>query len=159
MFGRPLKGSVAEILRGRYHSRVDSQLGFVILVFDITVGGQGLVSSTGETIHRVEFSAVVFSPRLHEIIRGEVIEVAEFGAFVRIGPTDAVLHRSQISRGPVRVDVKAGTIHAGRHPSPLKTGSRVLARVSACSGGSDGSIKVGLTCNEPALGPEERSGK
>ncbi len=155
MFGKPLKKVAADILHERYHSKIDPTLGFVIMVFDIKIEGRGLVSSTGETLHKVELDALVFNPRMHEIIRGEVIEITDFGAFVRIGPTDAVLHLSQIAQDVVRVDAKAGIIYAGKHPTPLRIGSRVSARVSAISIGKDSSVKIGLTCSEPSLGPQE----
>lgn len=153
MFGRPIRKSATEILQERYHSKIDPSIGFVIMVFDVTIEGRGLVSSTGGTVHKVEFSALAFNPRLHEIIKGEIVEMAEFGAFVRIGPTDAVLHLSQIAQDSLRVDIKSGTISSGRHGTPLRIGSRVTSRVSAVSAVKDGAMKIGLTCNEPDLGP------
>lgn len=159
MFGRPIKRSATEILQERYHSKIDPVLGYVIMIFDVTIEGSGLVSSTGGTVHKVRFDAVAFQPRLHEIIRGEIIEMADFGAFVRIGPTDAVLHLSQIAQDTLRADAKSGLIHSAKHTAPLRIGSRVTARVSAVAAGKDSSMKIGLTCNEPSLGPDEWAGQ
>lgn len=155
MFGKPLKKSATDILHERYHSKIDPVLGFVIMVFDIKIEGSGLVSSTGGTLHKVELNALVFNPKLHEIVKGGIIEMTDFGAFVRIGPTDAILHLSQIAQGTMRVDVKSGIIHASKHSVPLRIGSKVISRISAISIGKDNSVKIGLTCNEPNLGPEE----
>ncbi len=83
-----------------------------------------------------------------------MVERTDFGAFVRIGPMDAVLHLSQIAQDTMRVDVKAGTIHASKHHIPLRIGSQVIARVSVVSIDKDGS-KVGLACNESNLGHED----
>ena len=42
----------------------------------------------GASYHNVVFNAVFFKPEQQVVIDGEVIEIAEFGAFVRIGPMD-----------------------------------------------------------------------
>ncbi len=154
MFGKPLAKSVYSILQERYNSKIDPRLGHVVMTFSIKVDGSGLVSSNGTTVHKVQFDALVFHPKAHEIVRGEIIEMADFGAFVRIGSTDAVLHLSQISHG-ASVDVKAGTIRIGGGKSTLRIGSRVRSRISAVSMSKDSSIKIGLTCSEPTLGPED----
>lgn len=155
MFGKPLAGSVASILEERYHSKIDSNLGYVVRIFGVKVDGRGLVSSDGSTLHRTEFEALAFNPRPHEIVWGEIIEMTEFGAFVRMGPADAVLHLSQISHGSPRVDVKAGIIMDEGQVVPIRIGSRIRSRITAISIGRQSSVKIGLTCNEPTLGPEE----
>ena len=43
-----------------------------------------------------------------EIIDGEVIEIAEFGAFVRIGPMDGLVHVSQVTDDYIGYDAKRG---------------------------------------------------
>lgn len=155
MFGKPLKKSAETILQERYSSRIDPKSGFVISVDNIVMDGKGLVSMTGETIHKVEFDAITFLPTLHEIILGEVIEIADFGAFVRIGPTDAVLHVSQISSSPSRVDRKSGMIFNPDLKNPMRIGTRIRARITAASYGKDNSMKIGLTCSEQTLGPQK----
>ncbi len=155
MFGKPLKKSAEMILRERYSSRIDPQLGFVISIGNITMDGKGLVSMTGETIHKVEFDAITFLPKLHELTIGEIIEIADYGAFVRIGPTDAVLHVSQISASPSRIDIKSGMIFNPDMKKPLRIGSKIRTRITAVSYGKDNAMKIGLTCNEQTLGPEK----
>ncbi len=155
MFGKPLKRSAEAILVERYSSRIDPNLGFVISVNNITMDGRGLVSMTGETIHKVEFDAITFLPKLHELTMGEIIEITDYGAFVRIGPTDAVLHVSQISTSPSRIDTKSGLIFNPDMKNPLRVGSKLRARITAISYGKDNAMKIGLTCNEQTLGPEK----
>ncbi len=155
MFGKPLKKSAEIILRERYSSRIDSHLGFIISVDNIVMDGKGLVSMTGETIHKVEFDAIIFLPKLHELTMGEIIEIADYGAFVRIGPTDAILHVSQISSSPSRIDTKSGIIFNPDLKNPLRIGTKIRVRVTAVSYGKDNAMKIGLTCNEQTLGPEK----
>lgn len=154
MFGKPLKKSAEIILRERHSSRIDPQLGFVISIDNIVMEGKGLVSMTGETIHKVEFDAITFLPKLHEITSGEIIEIADYGAFVRIGPTDAVLHVSQISSSPSRIDTKSGLIFNPDLKNPIRVGTRIRTRITVVSYGKDNAMKIGLTCNEPTLGPQ-----
>lgn len=159
MFGKPIGKSAAAILQERYHGRIEPKIGYVVMVFEVKIEGRGLVSSSGGTVHRVEFDALVFLPKLHEVVMGEIIEMADFGAFVRIGPTDAVLHLSQISGKHVKVDAKAGIISIVDQPEPLRIGTRLRSRISAVSVNKDSSMKVGLTCNEPDLGPDGSLGR
>ena len=55
--------------------------------------------------HNVVFNAIFFKPE-QEVIDGEVIEIAEFGAFVRIGPMDGLVHVSQVTDDYINYDSK-----------------------------------------------------
>ena len=43
-------------------------------------------------------------PRDNEIIIGKVVEILKFGAFVRFGPLDGLLHISQVMDDRVDID-------------------------------------------------------
>ena len=58
---------------------------------------------------------------MQEIVRGEIIDVTDFGAFVRIGPTDALLHLSQIMDDYLKSDPKSGIILANQSGRTLKS--------------------------------------
>ena len=76
---------------------VNPNLGYIIMILDANVDPMGkLIAGDGGTFHRVEFDALTFYPKLQEIVNGEIVDITDFGAFVRIGPTDALLHLSQI---------------------------------------------------------------
>lgn len=66
----------------------------------------------GAAYHEVVFNAVFFKPELYEIINGEVIEIAEFGAFIRIGPMDGLVHVSQVTDDYINYDSKRGALLA-----------------------------------------------
>jgi DNA-directed RNA polymerase subunit E' len=75
---------------------------------------------------------------------------------VRIGPTDALLHLSQITDDYLRSDVKQGVIVANQTAKSLKIGSRIRARVTAISLGKGAAMgKIGITCRQPFLGATE----
>ncbi len=86
-FGQPKELSAYELLREEYEGIIDKNLGFVIAVVDVIEVGLGkIIHGDARTHHSVKFTILTFKPMLHEIIEGEVVEVVEFGAFIRFGP-------------------------------------------------------------------------
>ena len=155
--GTSLKETSISILKEKYESMISSDLGYVIMIIDADINAIGkLVSGDGATYHRVNFKALTFYPTLQEIVEGEVVEITEFGAFGRIGPTDALLHLSQILDEYLRSDLKQGMIIANNSSKTLKIGSRLRARVTAVSLSKGAAMgKIGITCRQPFLGTEE----
>ena len=127
------------------------------MIIDATANSVGkLVAGDGATYHRVNFEALTFYPKLQEVVEGEVVEITDFGAFVRIGPTDALLHLSQITDDYLKSDVKQGVIIANQSAKTLRIGSRIRARVTAVSLGKGTAMgKIGITCRQPFLGSME----
>ena len=156
LFGESLKKAAITILREKYESMINPDLGYVIMILDTKVDKMGkIVSGDGGTYHKVEFSALTFYPKLQEIVRGEIVEITDFGAFVRIGATDALLHLSQIMDDYLKSDVKSGMILANQSGRTLKIGSTLRARVTAVSLGKMAAMKIGITCRQPFLGADE----
>ncbi|MFQ5920983.1 MAG: DNA-directed RNA polymerase [Nitrososphaerales archaeon] len=155
--GTSLKEAAISILKEKYESMISGDLGYVVMVTDADVSATGkLVAGDGATYHRVSFKALTFYPRLQEIVEGEVVEITDFGAFVRIGPTDALLHLSQILDDYLRSDVKQGMIVANQTSRTLRIGSKLRARITAVSLGKGATMgKIGITCRQPFLGAEE----
>jgi DNA-directed RNA polymerase subunit E' len=152
-----LKDTAIGILKEKYESMISPDLGYVIMIIDATASSVGkLVAGDGATYHKVTFEALTFYPKLQEVVEGEVVEITEFGAFVRIGPTDALLHLSQIADDYLKSDVKQGIILANQSARSLKIGSRIRARVTAVSLGKGAAMgKIGITCRQPFLGATE----
>src|ERR671934_745329 len=152
-----LRDTAIGILKEKYESMISPELGYVIMIIDATANSVGkLVAGDGATYHKVTFKALTFYPKLQEIVEGEVVEITDFGAFIRIGPTDALLHLSQITDDYLRSDVKQGVIIANQSAKTLKIGSRIRARVTAVSlGKGAGMGKIGITCRQPFLGATE----
>ena len=156
LFGESLKKAAITILREKYESMINPELGYVIMILDTKVENMGkIVSGDGGTYHKVEFSALTFYPKLQEIVRGEIVEITDFGAFVRIGATDALLHLSQVMDDYLKSDVKSGMILANQSGRTLKIGSTLRARVTAVSLGKTAAMKIGITCRQPFLGADD----
>ena len=156
LFGESLKKAAITILREKYESMINPDLGYVIMILDTKVDEMGkIVSGDGGTFHKVEFTALTFYPKLQEIVRGEIVEITDFGAFVRIGATDALLHLSQVMDDYLKSDVKSGMILANQSGRTLKIGSTIRARITAVSLGKSAAMKIGITCRQPFLGADE----
>jgi DNA-directed RNA polymerase subunit E' len=156
-FGSKLKKVALEVLRTKYESTINSDMGYIIQVTDVDMDPVGkIIPGDGARYHKVKFSVLSFFPMLQEIVEGEVVEITDFGAFVRIGPTDALLHLSQITDDYLTSDVKQGIILASQSKRTLKVGSKLRVRITAISLGRGASMgKIGVTCRQPYLGALE----
>jgi DNA-directed RNA polymerase subunit E' len=156
-FGSKLKKVALEVLRSKYESTINSDMGYIIQVIDVDLDPVGkIIPGDGARYHKVNFSVLSFFPLLQEIVEGEIVEITDFGAFIRIGPTDALLHLSQITDDYLTSDVKQGIIQASQSQRTLKVGSKVRVRITAVSLGRGASMgKIGVTCRQPFLGALE----
>ena len=157
LFGTTLKKSAVNILKEKYESMINADLGYIIMILDAKVNEMGkMIAGDGGTFHKVEFEALTFYPKLQEIVQGEIVDITDFGAFVRIGPTDALLHLSQVMDDYLKSDVKSGMILANQSGRTLKVGSTLRARITAVSLGKAAAMgKIGITCRQPFLGADE----
>jgi len=156
-FGFPLERVALELLKIKYESTINPDHGYLILVTRVEVDKVGkIIPGDGATYHRVTFEVLSFFPLKQELVEGEIVEVTDFGAFVRIGPADALLHLSQITDDYLTSDVKSGIIMASQSKRSLKVGSKVRVRITAVSLGHGISMgKIGVTCRQPFLGALE----
>lgn len=156
-FGDPITQAGHEQLGMKYEGMVDDELGYVVAVTDIKVNPTGkIIPGDGATYHKVTFSILTYYPKIQEIIEGEVVEIADFGAFIRVGPIDALLHVSQLMDDFISYDEKQGVLMGKETRRKLSTGDRVRARITAVSlprGGGSG--KIGMTARQPFLGKLE----
>jgi DNA-directed RNA polymerase subunit E' len=156
-FNQALESVTYDELKAKYEGIVDKDYGFVIAVTDMKVNPVGrIMPGDGATYHTVTFTLLSYSPEVQEVVEGEVVEVEDFGAFVRIGPIDALLHVSQVIDDFVSYDEQRGALMARETGRVLKKGDAIRARITVVSfarGGSSG--KIGLTMRQPFLGKLE----
>ncbi|MCL2172780.1 MAG: DNA-directed RNA polymerase [Nitrososphaerota archaeon] len=156
-FGKPLEKVGREQVKQKYEGIVDEELGYVIAVTGIQVSPIGkIIPGDGATFHKVNFSVLTFYPIIQEIVEGDVVEIADFGAFVRIGPIDALLHVSQLMDDFISYDEKQGVLLGKETKRKLTAGDQVRVRITAVSLGRAGSSgKIGVTARQPFLGKLE----
>ena len=156
-FGNPLESVGCQQVKAKYEGVIDEELGYVIAVTDVKVSPIGkIIPGDGATYHKVMFSLLTFYPKIQEIIEGDVVEIADFGAFLRIGPVDALLHVSQLIDDFISYDEKQGVLLGKETKRKLMSGDQVRVRITAVSLGRAGSSgKIGVTARQPFLGKLE----
>ncbi len=156
-FGNPLEKVGREQVKAKYEGIVDEELGYVIAVTGVEVSPIGkIIPGDGATYHKVAFSLLAFMPVIQEIVEGDVVEIADFGAFVRIGPVDALLHVSQLMDDYISYDEKQGVLLGKETKRKLTSGDQLRVRITAVSLGRAGSSgKIGVTARQPFLGKLE----
>lgn len=156
-FGNPLEAVGHQQVKAKYEGVVNEELGYVIAVTNVKVSPIGkIIPGDGATYHKVSFSLLTFYPKIQEVVEGEVVEIADFGAFVRIGPIDALLHVSQLMDDFISYDEKQGVLLGKETKRKLMSGDQVRVRITAVSLGRAGSSgKIGVTARQPFLGKLE----
>ena len=156
-FNYVLEVVTLEELKAKYEGIVSKDLGFIVAVIDMKVSSVGkIIPGDGATYHTVSFTLLSYYPVVREIIEGEVVEVEDFGAFVRVGPIDALLHVSQVTDSFISFDERQGALIARETRRILRKGDLIRARITVVSfekGGSSG--KIGMTMRQPFLGKME----
>jgi len=156
-FGKPLKQSVLKALRENYEGKVDSDVGVILAISQVEDIGEGkLIPGDGASYHDVVFTALAFNPQLHEVVTGKVSEIAQFGAFVKLGPIDGLVHVSQITDDYISYNEKTGTLMGKESGKVLKENDVVRARIVTLSiKPVITESKIGLTMRQPGLGKLE----
>ncbi|MBI3050983.1 DNA-directed RNA polymerase [Candidatus Woesearchaeota archaeon] len=163
LFSLPLEEAIAARIKKKYDGYISAELGIVIDLADISEVGEGvLIPGDGGPFYEAKFSLYVYKPELQEVVLGRVRDVADFGAFMNLGPIDGMVHISQtmddfVSFSKDKVLVGKDSKHT------LKVGDRCRARMIAVSFKDVTNPKLGLTMRQPGLGKlewlEEESGK
>ncbi|MBI2675920.1 MAG: DNA-directed RNA polymerase [Candidatus Aenigmarchaeota archaeon] len=138
-------------LEERFEGITDRKLGVVLSVVGVEKAGSGkILAGDGALYFPVTFRLLTYKPELHELVKGQVIDVTEFGIFVRMGPVDGMVHVSQIMDDFVSYDPKGFQFTGKESKRTVKEGDIVRARVISVSVEKD--FKVGLTLRQPGLG-------
>jgi len=156
-FSKDLKEAVVEIVREKYERRVDKNFGIVLCVWNAREIGEGkVIPGDGASYHEATFDLLSYKPELNEVFEGEVSEIVEFGAFVRMGPVDGLVHLSQITNDFLSFDKKIPAFVGKQSKKIIKKGDDVLAKISTVSmKNSIPETKIGLTMRPEGLGKLE----
>ncbi|MEE9507299.1 MAG: DNA-directed RNA polymerase [Thermoplasmata archaeon] len=156
--GEDIDELAGELTRSTYEGKVASDKSYTLLATDIERLDEGrIVHGDGAVYQKVAFDAVVLRPMLQEVVDGTICEVMKFGAFIRFGPLDGLLHISQVMDDRVDVDVENQRLVGKDTKRDLRRGDRVRARIVAASINerSPRESKIGLTMRQPGLGKFE----
>jgi len=157
MFGLNPETSMKEILDKEYVGRIDKDLGIIVAAIDVgSIGDSYIIPGDGAAYYDTTFTMLVYKPKLQEVVEGEFKEIAEFGAFISIGPIDGLVHVSQIMEDFVNYNEKENQFSGKETKRKLKIDDLVRARVITVSKKSTLlDTKIGLTMRQPGLGALE----
>lgn len=155
-FGEDIKDSAFEILSEQFNGQIYEGIGFIIVVTNVREIKSGkILHGDAATYHPVIFEVLAYEPILHEVVEGHVVEVVEFGAFIRLGPSDGLCHVSQICDDFINYENMNQRFVGKESNKILTVNDTVRGRIIAVSMGSGRSGKLGLTMRQPFLGKIE----
>jgi DNA-directed RNA polymerase subunit E' len=163
MFGLDRDEAIKGSLEEKWEGLIDKRLGVILSVISVGEVGEGnILPGDGSIYYPAEFRLLVYHPEMHELVKGYVIDVTEFGIFIRMGPVDGMVHVSQIMDDFVSYDVKNAVFTGRDSKRVLKEKDPIRARVISISMGAN-QYKIGLTTRQPGLGVlswfEKKAGK
>ena len=95
-FGLDLKQAVIEQLKEKYGGYISKELGLIIDVSGLIDVGEGIIiPGDGASYYQSTFELLTFEPEMQEVIPGKIRDIADFGAFITMGPIDGMIHISQ----------------------------------------------------------------
>ena len=156
LFSLKLDKAALKILRDSLERTVDKGLGVIISLHDARITSPGeVLPGDGAAHFDVECKALVFQPVVNEVVEGVVSEIVEFGAFVRLGPIDGLVHVSQVANDFFTYDKASCTLVGRKSRKVLKKGDVVRAKVATVSlKDSVPSSKIALTMRPDGLGKQ-----
>ncbi|MBP1928628.1 DNA-directed RNA polymerase subunit E' [Methanolinea mesophila] len=153
--GEELSRVILDVLQEQLEASIDKEIGIFIAITKVLDIGEGeIVPGDGAVYYDVEFEAVVLRLTLQEIVEGLTVETTSFGAFISLGPIDAMLHVSQISDEYINYDEKNSRLICQESKRFIGVGDPVRARVVTLSLNErePRDSKIGLTMRQSGLG-------
>ncbi len=155
---KSLNEHIDRLAASAFEGRFDDNNNFVLVTSNHEPIGRGrIIHGDGAIYQEVKFDAVLFCIEDYEVVEGAVSEINDFGAFVRIGPMEALLHKSQIMEDHVDINAGMGVLEGRKEGRKLGVGSSVRARIVSLSPDTSDPrrSKIGLTCKQTGLGSHE----
>ncbi len=138
-----------------FEGKLGQDKAVTVLIKNVEPVGPGrIVHGDGAVYQTVKFDQLVFKPKDNEVVEGTVVEIVKFGAFVRFGPLDGLLHISQVMDDRVDIDQENQRLVGKDSGRTLNVGDRVKARIVSMELNEKNpqDSKIGLTMRQPGLG-------
>ena len=143
--------AMKQSISDKFEGKIDPEIGVPLAVTEVLEVSEGRVLPGDPAVHYpARFKMLVWQPREHELVEGEIVDITEWGAFVRVGAMDGLVHISQVMDDFVSFDEKNSQLVGRASKRILKVGDRVRARIISIS--LKENTKVGLTMRQPFLG-------
>ncbi len=153
--GEELRSVILDVLQEQLEGSIDKEIGIFIAITRVMTIGEGeIIPGDGAVYYDVSFEGVVLRLGLQEVVEGIVVETTSFGAFISLGPIDAMLHVSQISDEYINYDEKNSRLICQDSKRSIGVDDIVRARVVTLSLNErePRDSKIGLTMRQAGLG-------
>lgn len=148
-----IKEAVKKSLEELYENKIMEDLGVILAITNVIDVGEGNLEVDDPGVYYpIKFEALVYHPKLHEVVEGDVVDITDFGIFIRFGPIDGLCHISQIINDYINYDKKSGILSGKESKKTLKVGDKVRARIIGISLEKKEVNKINLTMRQPGLG-------
>ncbi len=149
-----LEGKLIDLQEENYQN----QKAFVISVTKVTQVGEGtIVHGDGGVYQSIKYKALGYLPELQEVVDGIVTSIKEFGAFIRFGPFEGLLHKSQIMDDRIDTDIANQRIVGKDTKREIRAGDKLRVKLVSLNLASASVLdsKIGLTMKQLGLGKPE----
>ncbi len=151
-FGSNVEDALLKQIKTQYEGYISKDMGVVIDVSSIESVSEGvIIPGDGASYYETVFTLIVFKPELQEVINGQIKDMADFGAFITMGPIEGMIHISQTMDDFVSFS-KDKVLLGKESKKSLKMGDKCRARVIAVSYKDVTNPKFGLTMRQKGLG-------
>ena len=156
-FGLDQDESIIKRIKKKYDGYISKDLGFVIDVSNVSEVKEGvIIPGDGAAYYEASFTILTYKPEMQEVVMGKVKDIADFGAFLNIGPTDGMIHISQTMDDFVSFSKEKVLVGKDSKRS-LKVNDICRARIIAVSYKDASNPKIGMTMRQVSLGKPEWS--
>jgi len=152
LFNLEVEEAVLKAIKTKYDGYISQELGIVVDVEGIKDVQEGIiVPGDGASYYETIFEIIAFKPEMHEVIPGKIKDIADFGAFITMGPIEGMIHISQTMDDFVSFS-KDKVLVGKDSKRNLKVGDLCRARIIAVSFKDVTNPKLGLTMRQQGLG-------
>jgi len=152
LFDKPVDEAIIDRIKKKYEGFISEELGIVIDVTGVNSVGEGIIiPGDGASYYDVTFSLITYRPEMQEIVLGRIIDIADFGAFINLGPIEGMIHISQTMDDFVSFS-KEKVLSGKESKKTLRVADSCRARIIAVSFKDVANPKLGLTMRQPGLG-------
>jgi DNA-directed RNA polymerase subunit E' len=152
LFGKPVDEALIAQIKSEYDGFISKEIGVVIDVASIDSFGEGvIIPGDGASYFETTFTLLAFKPELQEVTNGIIKDMADFGAFINLGPIEGMIHISQTMDDFVSFS-KDKVLLGKESKKTLKIGDKCKARIIAVSYKDVTNPKFGLTMRQKGLG-------
>lgn len=154
-FNKELDDAVIGQIKTKYSGYISKEFGYVIDVIKLHKVNEGvIIPGDGAAFYHAEFVLLSFNPELQEVIVGKIKDIADFGAFLTLGPVEGMVHIGQTMNDFVSYS-KDKLLSGKETKRTIKVNDKCFGRIVAVSFKDLNNPKIGITMRQPGLGKPE----